>query len=311
MCKKNVFLWMALAVICLVSVSCERDGVYQPKKKISKVYYDYESGKDWSSIWVWDGNKLTSILKPGERELQFFYDGNQIDSICELDGDVNLHLGYYKFTYDKNKRHLVALDHYVFDYWNGTIKSHYEFIYDKNGHVSELNIDFHSSSKSFKLEEEMPVLQIVLPQIPQPVFCKLFSDDKQNKSVYEETRHVSFEYEGNNIVKCICTYAYMTETYEFTYSNIKNPFCNLLSYSQEWPFPYLMPNQYMLISATGVTVYSGEEEKLPTFWAADFDYDVEDEYPTRMTYRSRYCDENQLPSDTSYSTATYYFEYLN
>ena len=44
---------MILAVICVVAVSCERDGVYQPKKKISKIYYDYVTGKGLYCTWVY------------------------------------------------------------------------------------------------------------------------------------------------------------------------------------------------------------------------------------------------------------------
>lgn len=310
MYKKNVVLWMVLAVICMVSVSCERDGVYQPKKKISKIYYDYVTGKDLFCTWVWDGNKLNSIMDPRGMELQFFYKGKQIDSVSRVIQGSPYGSDYYKFTYDKNKRYLVALDHYDYG-MNGTIKSHYEFIYDKDGHVSDVNIEYHSVSpynKSSELDDDLLVMLTALPQIPQPIFFQLFSDVKQTKDMLD-TRHLTFEYEGDDVVKCTSTSGQYVETYAFAYSHIKNPFYNLLNDSPEWPFPYVTSNQYMLNSITGLWTFSADEGGYTESWATDFEYDVEDDYPTRMTYHTR----RWTPSypDTSYITNTYYFEYSN
>lgn len=312
MCKKNVFLWMFLAVICVIAVSCERDGVYQPKKKISKIYYDYVTGKDLYCTWVWDGNKLKTIIDPRGTELQFYYNGNQIDSVCQVIPDYPAGRNYYKFTYDKNKRHLVALDHYKYG-MNGTMKSHYEFIYSKDGHVSEMNIEYHSVSpyvKSSELDDDLLVLLTALPQIPQPIFFQLFSDVKQTKDLLD-TRHLTFEYEGDNVVKCISTYGQYVETYDFAYSHVKNPFYNLLNQSPEWPFPYVTSNQYMLNSLTSLSTFSAEEGVYIEAGTTDFEYDVEDEYPTRMTYHSRRWQVSPSYPDTSHTTYTYYFEYKN
>ena len=172
--KRNIFLWLFLAVMCVIAVSCERDRVYQPKKKISKIYYDYVTGKD-------------------------------------------------------------LLD----------------------------------------------------------------------------TGHVTFEYEGDNVVKCTSTYGQYFETFDFAYSHVKNPFYNLLNQSSEWPFPYVISNQYMLNSLTSLSTLSGEGETSTVAGAADFDYDVEDEYPTRMTYHSHYWQVSPSYPDTSHTTYTYYFEYKN
>ena len=314
MCKKNVFLWMFLAVICVIAVSCERDGVYQPKKKISKIYYDYVTGKDLYCTWVWDGNKLKTIIDPRGTELQFYYNGNQIDSVCQVIPDYPAGGNYYKFTYDKKKHHLVAVDRYRYAIgWTESLKSHYEFIYSKDGHVSEMNIEYHSVSpyvKSSELDDDLLVLLTALPQIPQPIFFQLFSDVKQTKGLLD-TGHVTFEYEGDNVVRCTHTYGQYVDTYTFAYSHVKNPFYNLLNQSPEWPFPYVTSNQYMLNSLTSLSTLSGEGETYTVAGAADFDYDVEDEYPTRMTYHSRYWQVSPSYPDTSHTTYTYYFEYKN
>ena len=312
--KRSVFLGIVLAVICVVAVSCERDGVYQPKKKISKIYYDYVTGKDLYCTWVWDGDKLNTIVYPRGTELQFYYIGNQIDSVCKVIPNYPTGSNYYKFIYDKKKHHLVAVDCYRYSIgWVESLKAHYEFIYSKDGHISDMNIEYYSVSpydKSSELDDDLLVMLTALPQIPQPVFFQLFSEVKQTKGLLE-TRHVTFEYEGDKMVRCTYTYGTYVETYDFAYSHVKNPFHNLLNQSLEWPFPYVTSNQYMLNSTTGLTVVSGEVEYSTFAWAADFDYDVEEEYPTRMTYHSRSWQVSPSYPDTSYITQTYYFEYMN
>ena len=311
--KRNIFLWMILAVICLVVVSCERDGVYQPKKKISKIYYDYVTGKGLFCTWVWDGNKLNTIIYPRGTELQFFYKGKQIDSVCKVIPNYPTGSNYYKFTYDKKKHHLVAVDCYSDgNGWDESTKAHYEFIYSVDGHISDMNIEYYSLpyDKSSELDDDLLVMLTALPQIPQPIFFQLFSEVEQTKGLLD-TRHVTFEYEGDNVVRCTLTYGQYVETYDFAYSHVKNPFHNLLNQSPEWPFPYVTSNQYMLNSSTSLVICSGEVESFTYAWAADFDYDVEEEYPTRMTYRSRSWYESPSYPDTSYTTKTYYFEYMN
>lgn len=309
--KINNLLWMVLAVICLVAVSCDRDGVYRPKKKISKIHYDNGwSGKRPYSSWSWNGNKLNTIRHRDGSELQFFYDGKLVDSVSLVNSSRN---GYYKFTYDGKKHLLVAVDHYTV-FWNepSDLKVHYEFIYNEDNRISEMNIESYSVfDKSSGLENELFVLQTALPQIPIQFFSRLFSEARQTKS-FLGAYHGVFEYEGENVSKCTITCSdNYTETYHFTYSHVKNPFYNLLNYGIEWPFPYITQNQYMLSSLTSTqAVIDGNEESVFSS-QVEYDYEVEDDYPTRMTYRTHSWFESPSSLDTTTSTDIYYFEYLD
>jgi len=112
--KKTLFA-ASLALMVLMAACTEKEGVYNPKKKISKVYkssvshygqYDPETGtlynqnthrqdKQLWEEWIWEGNKLTQIrvyeneIEPPSKEeyaaINFIYDGKQIQRIESAD----------------------------------------------------------------------------------------------------------------------------------------------------------------------------------------------------------------------------------
>ncbi len=62
--RKFVLLWAMLLPVAVSLTSCHKDGVYNPKEKISRIYYAYSSpdpffnsDKELKEIWDWDGNK--------------------------------------------------------------------------------------------------------------------------------------------------------------------------------------------------------------------------------------------------------------
>ena len=103
-------LFIAALALMFVFASCEKEGVFNPKKKISEIYksssysYDgetYNTPKYLSERWNWDGKILKSVD---------YYDN---------DGSLDYSETY---TYDKNRLPKVS--------WGST--SYYELVYDKN-----------------------------------------------------------------------------------------------------------------------------------------------------------------------------------
>ena len=110
---------MALAALCLFAACSEKEGVYNPKKKIANIYkssvtihssLDGSRGRWYSDTvtvakylseaWTWDGKKLAKITfyeqnasTEVEDVVNFSYDGNQMVR-AESDGD------YMTFSYN-------------------------------------------------------------------------------------------------------------------------------------------------------------------------------------------------------------------
>lgn len=53
--KKHIFLAFCAVTMLLLATSCEREGVYSPKKRISKIYVDDGSGRKLDQTWTWKG----------------------------------------------------------------------------------------------------------------------------------------------------------------------------------------------------------------------------------------------------------------
>jgi hypothetical protein len=83
------------ALFLFASCSKEEEGVYSPKKKISKVYYEWEDApKELIETWTWNGDLLTKI-EYGNDVLLFKYKNDRIDYITD-EGNTG---GMY-FIYD-------------------------------------------------------------------------------------------------------------------------------------------------------------------------------------------------------------------
>ena len=56
---KKILTILAIACVAFIFAGCQKDGVYNPSKKISKIYYTSTSGnKSLQEIWTWNGKLL-------------------------------------------------------------------------------------------------------------------------------------------------------------------------------------------------------------------------------------------------------------
>ena len=100
---KNVATIIACFAVIGVFTACKKDGVYNPSKKISKIYYQNAgSGKTLSAIYEWDKNKLMKIKAPSGTYFTLFeYDGNRVTKIADSDGDWTARVTYDGSKFDK------------------------------------------------------------------------------------------------------------------------------------------------------------------------------------------------------------------
>ena len=81
---KTLKFFVGMLVLCALMVSCTKEGLYNPKKKISQITYTYSykseywdgnswvvedeyNGEDGHQVWNWNGKQLESI--------DYYYDG--------------------------------------------------------------------------------------------------------------------------------------------------------------------------------------------------------------------------------------------
>ena len=99
------FLFL-LSVCVLLLSSCQREPIYNPNKKISKIYYksSYDSSLLLSETWVWDKDLLKEIhFGEDSRVMRFTYDKKRLTS-------VQYSNMLYYFQYDKHNRHIISID---------------------------------------------------------------------------------------------------------------------------------------------------------------------------------------------------------
>lgn len=293
---KKILTILAIACVAFIFAGCQKDGVYNPSKKISKIYYTSTSGnKSLDQIWTWNEKLLDKI--------DFYYDGTVEET--------------YRFNYDKNR--LTRMDRYAY----GNVHS-IEYKYDGN-HLSEANV-FSSGSlryiykftyKSGKLEsmtctstskgvkEETkihPLYFVFGPEISQCIEKseKALAEKHNGKSIDIET--YKFTWKNGEVSQCVISYQdddYSEYTYKYTYDKKKNPFSGALI--------NLYPEGNMVdgslskhnITKIDLTSMEGESEVIK------FDYSYKDNYPISKRKTSIY------NNGEVYTGGLYEYEYMN
>ena len=229
-------------VICLVAIglifsfnACKKDGVYNPSKKVSKIYtevYLYDSADNiigsipmLSQNFTWDKNMLKEVdsYYKGEQDYKeiFVYDGNRLVRIDYVDPDYISEIEeQIIFSYEGSKLHKATfLD-------EGDIEAEIEYIYDKNK-ISEMIYTMYGGLSLNILEP--------LKQVLDPNMVEVLSYDKEmlacmeaknglTHKAGERTAKIELEWEKDNISRLqVANGSYITSV-AFTYDNKKNPF---------------------------------------------------------------------------------------
>ena len=122
--KRKWFLYAALGIaVTFGAVSCEKDGVYHPAKKISKIYIQEDNGdKQLYAEWTWKGNKLTQIAYPLNHDTAHFnYEKGRMSKITYTGASPR----YFSFQYEANLLNKMNL------YEENTLLVSYQFFHDK------------------------------------------------------------------------------------------------------------------------------------------------------------------------------------
>lgn len=304
--KKTILIALAaLSLICASSCQKDQDGVYNPKKKISKISssssvvesgYAYETPMCLNEQWTWEGDKLVSRTlfdADGEASAEFTYsyDGKRLASIAYTTN------GYYcktDFSYDGKE--LSKAEHYS----DGRLYSSAQFYHD-DGKISAIDITYHIFVGKNVFNGES-LLDMLLPlDIQMSGVCH------QNNAKGETENHIArieLTWEGNNITKMVSSFEGDVQTGVFTYDDKRNPFFGMgglyphylvtIDQNQNDPRYYLYDrNNILTCEVTHSSACTN----------STYSYTYEDNYPVTCTvdYATKY----------GRKTVCYQYEYLN
>lgn len=225
---KRLSFLLVIALICSVMVSCNKEGQFSPKKKISKItcsasskseYYDEydgwvtydESSSNYvSEIWNWNGKQLESIDhfdSDGTLESTeyFVYDGKKLTSI-NWGGAAR-----YDFIYEKGKLSTIEL------YSGSTRAAIYDITHDGNK-ISKISVTSFDAKAANA--HPLPSWILNLPQRPQ-------RQNNMNAPKETYTYEMQFKWAGDNVEQVTYLEAGAKEDIYFTYDNKLNPMYGL------------------------------------------------------------------------------------
>ena len=295
---KKTLTILAIACIAFVFTGCQKDGVYNPSKKISKIYYTSTSGnKSLQEIWTWNGKLLDRIdfYSGGtvSYSYNFTYDGNRLTRMNNYANNRSV-----EYKYDGS--HLSETN--VF--YSGSLEYIYKFSY-KSGKLETMTCTSTGKGSNEKMEIN-PLTFVFGPEISQAIekTQKILAAKNNRKSTYSET--YKFTWENGEISKCVVSYQedgdYEEITTIFTYDKKKNPFSGaFVNFYIEENVEDGCFSKHNIIKMDCTEMEDGEIEN----WTITYDYSYnKSNYP--ISRRSTEIDGGQ-----SYTGGLYEYEYLN
>jgi|BioPla2DNA2_1021312.scaffolds.fasta_scaffold45916_2 hypothetical protein len=273
--KRLISLTATLMVLTIFVTSCQKDGVYNPKKKIEKIYGVYDGIKELEETWTWDKNLLTKVAyREGYEYDVFEYDGKQLSKVTSYDEGVAL--SYYVFTYEKSK--LVKIE----EFDEGKLFMTISVEHDGKKIVKMTLKLVDDDDKNIKSVRSNKTFATIMRNfLPQPIIDKIIENSMRKADDYESI--VEFVYEGDNVSKMTMTDKNSSTSMAYTYDDKLNPFYNNLNGAGESGAATALSKNNPLTSAMTTTV-EGEEIKIN----GTYSYVYDGKYPIEVTYSYKY-----------------------
>ena len=217
---KKIFSILAIACVAMLFSACQKEGVYNPSKKISKIYFtDANGNKALSQVWSWNKNKtlekIDNYSSNGSLSgtLNFTYEKKRLTRMNNYAANA-----YIEYKYEKNNLKEANL------YASGTLMDTYSFTYD-NGKLTKIT-DTYVHSKAAGNEMEMSPLQFILPEEIYNVTAEARKQFQPDGSKATTVFTYELTWDGNNISKLVRTVSGSSAnlTLEVKYDKYNNPF---------------------------------------------------------------------------------------
>ena len=275
--KFTLFSAMIIVIMLFAFTSCQKDGEFNPQKKISRIFYERSgSGRYLNQTWTWDKNLLSRITDRSGEFMRFEYDKKRVSKMISSDGNTTV-----KFTYDGSKYDRIEETYKYSSYGSSvTFYTVYKFSYagnkvDKITETVTYSVDNIISKGKIpqKVDKKFNLLQFILAEPMYESIAK-FQSKKESKAGPESwTSTYLFTWKGDNVEKMIMEETedgeYYAETYTYTYDKKKNPFYGL--------FADFMPNSKNNVIKA---IYSDTETGYNETYA---NYKYDGNFPTERT----------------------------
>lgn len=270
--RKSIVFCMCFAVIALFT-ACNKnqEGVYNPSKKIQKIYsVDNSGAKELAEVWNWDGKILSSIVNvDNDYTSSFSYDKKK--RLMAIDTKDS----HSEFTYDGNYLLRVVTTS------NGDLAGTIDFVHE-NGKISEMKMDVSGLDLDLFKKSIANPMRFVLPEaIPA-----LESAVKEcSKSGAKNTLvNVNLKWNGDNVSTMVISASLpvlgtVTLTTDLTYDSKNNPiygsFASITSAASEIFF--LNKNNPMTKKSTLQSTLINR-----MLDSSEYSYEYEGNYPTKV-----------------------------
>lgn len=260
---KSVVVLLAVFVLASI-VSCKKEGVYSPSKKIQRVYASsFYASKHLTESWDWDDNLVESIdhyYATGTlyRTENFTYDGNRLTRVDDYAGSC-----YTTYEYDGS--HLKSSNFYRRN--NLEIAASYTYSGNK---LSQMVITYYNYVKNGEPEFAYLPFSAELNKAIDKCFAKV-SADNMEKRVMNLT--LQFTWDGENISKIVSKEDASTVTIGLQYDNKKNPLQGFHCLKSEMTDEYNPAGIHSKNNITAMVIYysSGSNDVITYTYQYDSD----------------------------------------
>lgn len=286
---------MAVAVM-FSACNKDQDGVYNPGKKIQKIYTVDETGaQQLEEVWHWNGDLLSSVDYYLNGILyytnNFTYDGNRLMKISNS-------ASYATFSYDGKKIDEIKC------YEEGQEEPSAAYSFDYKGNkLSEVEIEFNYGGYIVDKKAMVNPLQFVLPQSCESV-VKMIAK-RANEVKADEKVIMKLTWKGGNVTTVDAEYEIQpmkyasTYTTQCTFDNKENPYKGSLA-SLAYGGVGSSTNMFCNSNNILTEITTSGDISITT----DYSYQYADDYPVQVTYSTTY----NLSSDLN-EVETIVYEY--
>lgn len=280
---------LVVAAMMLTFAGCKKEevynpkeGEYNPKKKISRIFEEtsYSNGKKLRETWTWNGNLLDKIADSYGNFAMFEYDDKQLKTVRFSDGDR------MEFTYNVDNK-VTACN----CYGDGKLEGTYTFTHDGSKISKIVYTRCDNDKKSMQSGKAHLLLNYIMPgtKLAENVDRLLLTKVTKGKGNFTYT--MSFEWDGDNVSKVTYedTKQSESETIQYTYDKMSNPYyCSL--------YHYMDDDESHRLSKNNVTkvVYTDSEGD---YDEETFTYTYDGNFPVQQKY---------FDNEDNYYRITYY-----
>ena len=319
--RKIVTMLVAIAMVFAFS-SCQKEGVYNPKEKISEIYNQYSSSttyqnypemdneylgdKKLSETWTWDKNLLTKITYPNSSYyVDFKYDGKRLSKVIMDETTMT-------YVYSGSKIDKINI---VSEEDDNYMTGAFDYTY-KGSKVSRIVLTMNYVEEDW--EKKAKIQRLVLPALVCDILDKTEKKMKQKgtkATTYTDTYTIDFEWDGDNVstiklaVKSPEEGWGYTETTTCTYDKKLNPYYHS-PLTLDLEFDSFSKNNLTKAVTTGIETRPEQGVGEPTTYEVNYTYEYDGKFPVKqISEEIDIRNDEYMGTITTKSTHVTYFVY--